>query len=303
MSDLEVLAVVGPTATGKTALGIEIALRLGGEVVSADSRQVYKGLDIGTGKATAEEMRGVPHHLIDVADPKERFSAADFTRLGRTTLDEIRARGKVPIIVGGTGMYIDALLGRLQLNSALPNPALRTRLERLETTELITELASRDPERIKTIDTHNRRRLIRAIEIASSPAATLDSEHPTPNYSVLWIGLTLPSPQLKEHISDRLRARLEAGMLDEAKHLHTAGLSYERMDELGLEYRYMARHLQGFLTYEEMVSVLESEIYKYAKRQMTWFKRNADIKWFDANNPETTLASLAILAPNLGWWR
>jgi len=274
----KIVCIVGPTAVGKTALSIALAKAMSGEIISADSRQVYKGLDIGSGKVTLEEMEGVPHHLLDVADPKEVFSASNFVELGRKAIAQIAARGHVPIIAGGTGFYIDALVGKISPAGVPPNEALRAELEKLTLEELQKKLAALDPRRFETIEQKNPRRLVRAIEIATAlgevPQATTDLL-----YDVLWLGITIPLPNLIERIETRLLARLNEGMLAEAKHLHQEGLSYERMEELGLEYRYMARHLSGEISYEEMVEQLKGEIIKYAKRQMTWFKANKDIQW------------------------
>lgn len=285
MGDFQkIIAIVGQTATGKTGLGIALAERLGGEVVSADSRQVYRGLDLGTGKVTPEEARGIPHHLIDVCDPRERYTVHDFVRDGLTAIADIVARGKVPIVVGGTGMYVDALLGRITLDAPPANEHVRSGLRVQSLEQLQKQLQKLNPEAYARVDLQNRRRVERALEITLSPrrsSPTLNSELSTLNYSVTWIGLTLERDALKARITERLDARLALGMLDEARKLHAAGLSYERMEELGLEYRYMARHLQGQISFEEMRTVLVSEIYKYAKRQKTWFKRNTDIQWFD----------------------
>ena len=276
----KVIAIVGPTAVGKTALSIVIAKALGGEIVSADSRQVYCGLDIGTGKATPAEREGVAHHLIDVADPREVFSAADYVRLGRAAISDIAARGHVPIVVGGTGFYIDTLLGRMTLAEVPPDPELRDELGRLNLPELREKMKALDPKRYRQIDIKNRRRLERAIEIASSPRDEKCIIYDTPQYQGRWIGLSLPLPDLAERIRTRLTRRLGIGMLQEAQKLLTEGLSYRRMDELGLEYRYMARHLIGTISYNEMIEQLEKEIVAYAKRQMTWFKKNKEIQWF-----------------------
>lgn len=279
-----VIAIVGTTASGKTALGIKLARKLHGEVVSADSRQVYRGLNLGTGKVTRAEMRGVPHHLIDVADPRKQFTVADFVRLGRKAIDEILARGHVPIIVGGTGHYVDTLVGRMSFSEVKPDKKLRARLARLSLSALQNKLRKLDPKRYKTIDLKNPRRLIRAIEIASSSERRRLPEEATPRenmpkYSVQWIGIDLPKEKLKKKIALRLRARLKAGMLNEARKLHKAGVSWDRMHALGLEYRAMAEHLQGKTTKEQMIQKLETEIGQYAKRQRTWFKRNKDIEW------------------------
>lgn len=301
MSEFRVLAIVGPTATGKTALSIALAQQLNGEIISADSRQVYRGLNLGTGKVTTEEAQGVPHHLIDVADPAERFTVHDFVRLGHAAIADIAARGKVPIIAGGTGLYIDALLGRRLLDAPPPDPALRARIVTLDVTMLREELKRVDPERYARTDLKNRRRVERALEIALSKVRPC-SARPcpvTPAYTVSWIGLTLPREELKERIRARLAARLAAGMLDEARTLLKHGVNVSRMEELGLEYRYMARHLAGALPYDDMVTQLEREIYQYAKRQLTWFKPNTAITWFDTTNPRLLDKVLTLVSHSL----
>lgn len=280
---MRALAIIGPTAVGKTALSVALARSLGGEVVSADSRQVYRGLDLGTGKITQDEMQGVPHHLIDVSDPKDQYTVHEYVTEARRAMAEISARGKLPIVVGGTGLYVDALLGRVPLDTPPGDPELRNELESLDLNSLQKKLLEADPKRYAKTDIQNPRRVIRAIEVALAkhPAIKI----PEQEFDLVWIGLTAKRESLKKRIHERLVSRLADGMLDEAHKLHEAGLSYERMESLGLEYRYMARHLTGVLTYEEMVTQLESEIFKYAKRQMTWFKRNKDIRWFDADSP------------------
>jgi len=282
---MRALVIIGPTAVGKTALGVALAQRLGGEVVSADSRQVYRGLDLGTGKVTKSEMDGIPHHLIDVTEPQNQYTVHEYVTEARKVMLGISARGKLPIVVGGTGLYVDALLGRIPLDAPPGDQELRNELESLDLNALQKKLLETDPERYAKTDIQNPRRVIRAIEVALAkhPATLL----PKQDFDLVWIGLTAERESLKKRIHERLASRLSTGMLDEARALHEAGLSYERMESLGLEYRYMARHLTGALSYEEMVAQLESEIYKYAKRQMTWFKRNKDIQWFDADSPTT----------------
>ncbi|MDE1925373.1 MAG: tRNA (adenosine(37)-N6)-dimethylallyltransferase MiaA [Patescibacteria group bacterium] len=292
MRKQKLIAVVGPTSSGKTALGIWLAKKIGGEIISADSRQVYKGLNLGTGKATPQEMQGVPHHLLNVANPKRQFSADDFTRLGQKAITLIYQSGRLPIIVGGTGFYVDALLGRLTLPNVPPNPRLRKQLDKKDARELFLQLKKLDPARAKTIEPNHKRRLIRAIEIAraigvgtkpsSSPSRTRRSDPglaPLSRYDVLWLGLN-PAPEtLKKNIHARLRARIKAGMIAEARTLHAKGLSYKRMEELGLEYKSLALLLQNKVTKEECMESLERAIQHYAKRQVRWFKRNPDIRW------------------------
>lgn len=283
MKKIQVIAVVGPTSSGKSALGVYLAQKLGGEIISADSRQVYKGLDVGTGKITESEMRGIPHHLLNVVSPKKQFSADDFVRFAAKKIAEIRRRHKVPVVVGGTGFYVDALLGRLTLPDVAPDPKLRARLEKKSPQELLVMLKRLDPRRAKTIEPKHKRRLIRAIEIAKALGASPPAGGPLPSsenkYEVLWLGLNPPPQKLKKNIRIRLFVRIREGMIAEAKKLHQAGLSYKRMEELGLEYRFLSHFLQKRLRRQEFESGLERAIQKYAKRQMRWFKRNKDIRW------------------------
>lgn len=278
----KVIVIVGPTASGKSTYAVQLAKKIGGEVISADSRQVYKGLDIGTGKITKKEMRGVPHHLLDVVSPKKVFTAQDFVEHGRAALEDIRARGKTPIVCGGTGFYIDALLGRVPLPNVPPDLTLRARLAQKSVPQLFTILKKLDSRRAKNIDAHNPVRLIRAIEIAQKlgkvPAA---KPKPLP-YRVEWIGLNPSETVLKKKIHKRLKERIDAGMVQEAKKLHANGLSYKRMQELGLEYRYLALYLQKKISKDEMLTELEKRICDYAKRQMTYWRRNPAIKWRNA---------------------
>lgn len=283
MSKPKVIAIVGPTASGKTALSIALAKAFDGEVISADSRQVYRGLNLGSGKVTLEEMDGIPHHLLDVADPKERFSVAEFQKLGKAAIADILSRGKLPIVCGGTGLYVDTLLNGTTLPEVPPNKELRDTLEKLSAEELFKKLEELDPERAEEIDRHNPVRLVRAIEIAEALGKVPKMET-SQDYKVLKIGLLPPDEILKEKITQRITERLDQGILEEAKKLNTEGLSYERMEELGLEYRYMARLLQGMISREEFESQLANEIWQYAKRQKTWFKRDKEIKWSETGS-------------------
>lgn len=299
----KVIAIVGPTSSGKTALGVWLAKRIkgeacvGGEVISADSRQVYKGLNIGTGKVTKKEMGGVPHHLLDVASPKRMFTASDFRELGTKALFKIVKNKHVPLVVGGTGLYADVLLGRMRLPEVPPNTALRERLEQQTPRQLFAMLQKLDPERAATIEPGHKRRLIRAIEVAKALGKNPSKESAMQGlpasempYDMLWLGLNPGESTLNKKIIKRLHERLSAGMLREARQLHTKGLSYKRMEELGLEYRAMARHLRGNITKEEMVSELERAIPHYAKRQNRWFKRNPNIIWVTSKGKALRLA-------------
>jgi tRNA dimethylallyltransferase len=286
----KVVVMVGPTASGKTSLGITLAQAHDGEIVSADSRQVYRGLDIGSGKVTMEEMRGVHHHLIDVADPKNTYTVTDFVRDGRAVIADIHARGKLPIIVGGSFFYVDALLGRISMPEVKPNHALREELAELGTEELYSRLISLDPVRAENIDRHNPRRLIRALEIVAA-CGSVPQSSTTTLYDTLILGIDISKDALHANIHARLMARLQNGMIEEVEHLHADGLSYERMEDLGLEYRYIAYYLQGMLSYDEMVRVLETKIRQFAKRQMTWLKRDATIRWLSPDDVEREVSS------------
>jgi len=278
----KVLVIVGPTASGKSALAVKLAKKLNGEIVSADSRQVYTGLDTGTGKITKKEMQGVRHHLLDVASPKKIFTAHDFTMRAERAIADIAKRGKLPIICGGTGFYIDALLGRTSLAQAERDDALRARLQKKTATQLFALLEKRDPARAKKMDTpserNNKTRLIRALEIASQKTAKTPQAMPE-RFDAEWIGIALPRTKLRKRIQKRLAARLRGGMIAEAKRLHARGLSYKRMRELGLEYRSLADFLEGYIDKNEMEKQLEAKIWQYAKRQMTYWRKNTEIRW------------------------
>ena len=289
MQKPKIIAVVGPTASGKTSLGIYLAQKLGGEVISADSRQVYRGLNIGTGKVTKKEMQGVPHHLLDVISPKKQFTVSDFVRLAEKAYSLILTNKRIAIVVGGTGLYVDMLTGRMSYPDVPPNPALRKKLETKTAAQLLALLAKADPARAATIDAHNSRRLIRALEIAKAIGKS-PAQNPEPKYDVLWLGLKPAQPKLEANIHKRLLARLKRGMIAEAKRLHKQGVSYKRMDELGLEYRYLALLLQGKISKKEFESQLEQAIRQYAKRQATWFKRNKDIQWIGSKTEALRLA-------------
>lgn len=287
-----VIAVVGPTASGKSSLAVEIARLVGGEVVSADSRQVYTGLDIGTGKVTKREMRGIPHHMLDVSNPKRKMSVVQYERLATRTVKDILKRGKVPIICGGTGLYIDSVLTDESFPAVPPNAKLRKELEKLSPEKLFEKLKRLDSTRAETIDAKNPRRLIRAIEVATALGSVPARTPATERYNTLYIGLTLPKEELCARITARLLARMKRGMIAEARKLHKQGLSWKRMESLGLEYRFLAQFLQNRISKEEMVELLEISIRQYAKRQMVWFKRNEKIRWFEPTETKKALGTV-----------
>lgn len=277
----KIIVILGATSTGKSDLAVQIAKKYNGEIISADSRQVYKGLDLGTGKITKKEMAGVPHHLLDVVNPKSKFTVTQYQNLTNATIVSIVKRGKIPIITGGTGFYIDAVVNNIVFPEVPPNEKLRKKLALLDARQLMLSLKKLDPIRAKTIDSHNKVRIIRAIEIAKHLGKVPHLEALPPSYDFIKIGLVLDDKKLKEKIKTRLLDRIKRGMLKEAQNLHNKGLSWRRMRELGLEYRYMALYLTHKITKAEMLEQLINEINHYAKRQTTWFKRNVDITWFN----------------------
>ena len=292
----KLIVIEGTNASGKSGLGVELALRYGGEIVSADSRQVFRGLDLGSGKITPEETRGVPHHLIDVCDAGDFFSMADFQRLAYAAIDDILARGSIPFLVGGTGLYVDAVTEGYELSDIEPDLTLRARLETFETPALYEMLKEKLPD--TDIDPRNRNRVMRAIERLAA-----DDYHPgrrCPRYDTLKLGVTWPREILKKRIDERLERRLRAGMTEEVRRLMDRNVSTEFLMKLGLEYRYLTRYLLGEMGYEQMVLELGNAIKKFAKRQMTWFRREENLHWLDmAADPVEQAAALidAFLAP------
>jgi tRNA dimethylallyltransferase len=281
----KLLVILGATAVGKSALAVELARAYNGEVISADSRQVYRGADIGTGKITAAEMRGVRHHLLDVVSPTQHYSVEEWRKAALGAIDDITEREKLPIVCGGTGFYIQALVDNVSFPEVPPNKEFRNKLEGKSASELFGALKAKDERRAREIDAHNPRRLIRALEIADA-LGKVPEQKSEPLFDTLQIGIQLSREILREKISLRLEKRLNDGMIEEAKTLHANGLSFERMDELGLEYRYLALFLKGELSYDEMKTKLATEIYRYAKRQETWFKRDKRIVWFSPEERE-----------------
>ncbi len=280
-----VIIICGSTATGKSALAVEIAKLIDGEVISADSRQVYTGLDIGSAKITVPEMEGIPHHLINVAEPNTIFTVADFQKLAQEKIADIHARGKMPIICGGTGMYIDAVIYNTTFPEVIANPGLRKELEKYSAEELFEQLQTLDPDRATEIDSQNPVRLIRAIEIATELGSVPKMKQMDSIYETLFIGLELSKELLQERIITRIQNRIPA-LFDEIKKLHNSGVSYERLHSFGLEYRYGSEHVQGNITLDEFNELLSTKTWQFAKRQMTWFKRNSEINWFNPINDQ-----------------
>lgn len=276
----KLIVIAGTNASGKSGLGIELAARYGGEVISADSRQVFEGLDLGSGKVTKEEMKGVPHHLIDVCKPGDFFSMADFQRLAYQAIDDIHARGKIPFLVGGTGLYVDSVADGYELSDRAPDLELRAHLETFETPALYEMLKEKIPD--TEIEPKNRNRVMRALERIAA-----DDYQPgkrCPRYDVLRLGVTWDRETLKARIDERLERRLQQGMVEEVQRLMDEGASTEFLMKLGLEYRYLTRYLLGEIGYDQMVEELGRAIKKFAKRQVTWFKKTENLHWLDMKN-------------------
>ena len=274
----KLIAVVGTNASGKSGLGIALARRFGGEVVSADSRQVYRRLDLGSGKVTAEETNGVPHHLLDVCDPGTFFTMADFQRLAYDAIDGICARGRAPFLVGGTGLYVDAVCDGYVLSNIEPDLDYRRALEALDTETLYRRLLAAEPG--TGIDPKNRNRVMRRLEKLHD--GDLAGDRKQPRYQVLKLGVTWDRQTLCARIDERLDARMRQGMLEEVQRLLDAGVSEDFLYRLGLEYRYLSQYLLGKGgSREEMLEELTKAIKRFAKRQMTWFRRDPAIHWLD----------------------
>ncbi|MFA5878166.1 MAG: tRNA (adenosine(37)-N6)-dimethylallyltransferase MiaA [Candidatus Staskawiczbacteria bacterium] len=276
----KIIVILGPTASGKTDLSVGLAKKFNGEIISADSRQVYKGMNIGTGKVTKKEMQGVPHYLLDVASPKKRFDVVQFKKLADKAIDKIYKKKKVPFLVGGTGFYIQVVVDGISIPNVKPDLTLRKKLEKKTVPELYKILSKLDPRRAGDIDKNNPRRLIRALEIvlkSKRPVPPIQPENP--GFSSLYLGVKRDTKTLQKLIEKRLIKRLDEGMVEEVESLHKSGVSWKRLEEFGLEYRYVTRYIRGKLDREEMIKQLQKEIEHYAKRQMTWFKKDKRIKW------------------------
>ena len=303
----KIIIIIGPTASGKTGLSLLLAQEFKGEVINADSRQVYKKLDVGTEKITEEEMKSIPHHLLSIVDINTVYTAMDFKRDAETAITEITERGNVPIIAGGTFFYIDTLLGKMGTSPVEPNWELRAELEKSSAEELFVLLQKKDPRRASTIEKDNKRRLIRALEIAEElslvPEQIGETECP---YNVLTIGITIDTEVLKERLRTRAQSALTKGLIEETQMLLTQGVSIERLSEIGLQYKVAMEYLDSSITQTsprvrdgipyspmsnaELIQKLGEKNWQYAKRQLLWLKRNEDIVWFKREDTDAISA-------------
>ena len=293
MSLPKLIVVLGTTACGKSGLGVELARRFDGEIVSADSRQVYKGLDLGTGKVTEEEMEGVPHHMLDVVEPNQPYLVADFQAGAYAAIDDILARGRTPFLVGGTGLCVRAVTEGFTFTDARPDPALRAELEGKTTEELYALLREKTGVTLTGGEENNRHRLMRSVEKALS--GRWESPPPCPRYDCLLRGVTFPREEVCRRIDARLQARIDAGMLDEVAELRANGATDAFLEGLGLEYRYILRYLTGQIpTLDGLKDELGRAIKRFAKRQMVWFKKDRDVLWLDMEGDFLTQAVRAV---------
>jgi len=287
----DLLAITGPTASGKTSLAAALAFRLDGEIISADSRQLYRQMNLGTGKDYSDYIVGgkqIPYHLIDVADPGYKYSVFEYQREFIKVLGDIRSRDKFPVVCGGSGMYIDSIVSGYRMAEGPPDPALRASLENKSIEELAEILASYRKLHNKT-DSDTRKRAVRAIEIERYIRLEKGNRRYFPEINPLIVGVLFTREVRRQRISERLRSRLDEGMVDEVRQLINKGIAPETLIYYGLEYKYITLYLTGKITYDEMYGSLESAIHQFAKRQMTWFRgmerKGVTIHWVDGELP------------------
>ncbi|PBQ32357.1 tRNA (adenosine(37)-N6)-dimethylallyltransferase MiaA [Sphingobacteriaceae bacterium] len=294
------IVVLGPTASGKTHLACKLAYELSGEVISADSRQVYKGLDIGTGKDLQEYLvngRQIPYHLIDIAEPGEQFYLHQFTEKLKSAFLDIRLRNQIPIICGGTGLYLDALKKDFSFTQIKENESLREELEFLQKEDLLTRLDRYPVEFTKQVDRNSKKRIIRGIEIAEHFSKHgKDISYMELPYKPYYIGIATEVEERKKHISERLKKRLNEGLIAEVENLISSGISHERLHLFGLEYKFVSSYLKKEITKEELFTRLQTAIFQFAKRQMTWFrkmeKEGVEIHWVEKTNSDQIIENL-----------
>lgn len=290
------VVLLGPTAVGKTELSLQLAERFHGEIVGADSRQIYQGMDIGTAKPTPEERARVPHHLIDLFPPDQIFTLAEYQQLAYAAIDAIHARGRVPFLVGGTALYVRAVVEGLRIPEVPPDPALRAELEAVLAEqgreELFRRLAAHDPATAATIDRNNPRRLLRALEIVlltGRSKVELEGADPPP-YAILQLGLTRPRAALYARIDRRVEQMVEAGWVEETARLLDQGYAPTLPAMTSLGYREIAAYLRGEMDLAAAVARIQVETHRYVRHQLTWFRRMRGITWFDLETPDVEAA-------------
>jgi tRNA dimethylallyltransferase len=298
MDEIKLVVIVGPTAVGKTALSIDLAKRFDGEVVSADSRQIYRHMDIGTAKATPQQRAAVPHHLLDVVEPDQKLTLAHYKRLASEAIRDIWERGRLPMLVGGTGLYVRALLEGWTIPEVPPNRELRRRLreraERLGPEALHQRLQEVDPESAESIHPNNVRRVIRALEVyeeTGTPISKLQEKEP-PDYDLFKIGLTMPRPALYERIDARVDRMIEEGLVQEVEDLLERGYDFELPSMSAVGYPEIGRYLRDEVTLDEAVESIKTRTHRIVRQQYNWFKlSDPTIHWFDAQDvPIETIA-------------
>ena len=305
----KIVVITGPTASGKTALGVALAQRLGGEVVSADSMQIYRGMDIGTAKPTPEEMQGVPHHMIDIADPAENYSVSRYAAQAAACVDDILARGKLPIVVGGTGLYIDSLIAGRTFADGTADTALRQELseryDEIGGEGLLGELRKVDPERAARLHPADKKRIVRAMEVYILTGKTitqhnLETQAIPPRYRPVWLGLDYSDRAvLYRRIDLRVDKMLEDGLLDEIRALLALGVSPKATAMQAIGYKEFFGYLNGACTLDEAAALCKQRSRNYAKRQLTWFRRNPDIHWLRLTGAEDFSEVLSAARQNI----
>jgi tRNA dimethylallyltransferase len=284
------VVILGPTASGKTEIAARLAGDLQGEIISADSRQVYRGMDIGTGKDLNQYIinaKKIPYHMIDIIDPQDEFNLFEFQKRFYKIFSQIWNKGNLPVLVGGTGLYLQAVLSGYEMPEALPEPELRKNLEQKSLEELKEIFFAFKPHLHNKTDIEDKHRLIRAIEIERARNITNSEQDESPEIDAVIFGISWERSVLRQRITSRLEERLKHGMIEEVERLHAAGLSWSRLDRFGLEYRYISQYLQNRISFDEMKNKLNVAIHQFAKRQETWFRRmerkGIGIKWIQAN--------------------
>jgi len=287
--DKKLIAIVGPTASGKTTLGISLAQKFDGEIVSADSRQIYRGMDIGTAKPTPEERRAIPHHLIDIRDPDEDYTVADYQRDAVTAINDIIARGKVPFLVGGTGLYVRAVVENLNIPKTIANPKLREEIEndiaRDGFEAVFKKLVALDPDAANVVDPRNPRRVVRALEVALTTGVPFTAQRTknAPLFETLTLGLNPAQEVLRNRIDRRIDEMMENKFIDEVNMLVVRyGADASAFNAIG--YRELIEYLNGKLTMEDSIAAIKMNTWHYAKRQLTWFKKTPEIRWTESSD-------------------